>query len=128
MIGVINVVKKELLTPKGLRTLAPKNPKYHGHYEGNQAERDSAYHQGTAWPWLLGHFADANFKVYGADAVPLAETIIDNFREDMNKYGLSTIPEIYDGDPPQHSRGAISQAWSVGEILRTYCNLKHYKK
>ncbi|OFX84241.1 MAG: amylo-alpha-1,6-glucosidase [Bacteroidetes bacterium GWF2_33_16] len=128
MKGVLTVIEKELLTPKGLRTLAPKNPKYHGRYEGNQAERDNAYHQGTAWPWLLGHFAEANFKVYGTDAIPLAENIINNFREDMTKYGLSTIPEIYDGDPPQHSRGAISQAWSVGEILRTYCMLQEYKK
>ncbi|OFX23106.1 MAG: amylo-alpha-1,6-glucosidase [Bacteroidetes bacterium GWA2_31_9b] len=127
MQGVIKVVEKELLTPKGLRTLSPSNPHYHGRYEGNQAERDSAYHQGTVWPWLLGHFADANFKIYGKDAIPLAENIVNNFKEDMTKYGLSSISEIFDGDPPQRNRGAISQAWSVAEILRIYCRLKEMK-
>jgi predicted glycogen debranching enzyme len=127
MRSVLKVVEKELLTPKGLRTLSPKNPNYRGRYEGNQAERDNAYHQGTVWPWLLGHFAEANLIVYGEDAIPMVENIINNFKEEMNKYGLSSIPEIYDGDPPQHSRGAISQAWSVGEILRAYCLLNEYK-
>ena len=63
--GVLDVVKNELLTPKGLRTLAPKNPAYEGTYEGDQATRDRAYHQGTVWPWLLGPYIEANFRLYG---------------------------------------------------------------
>ncbi|HAN17377.1 MAG: amylo-alpha-1,6-glucosidase [Bacteroidetes bacterium GWC2_33_15] len=127
MQGVIRVVEKELLTPKGLRTLSPGNPKYHGRYEGNQAERDSAYHQGTVWPWLLGHYVDAIFKIYGKEAIPQAENIVTSFKEDMTKYGLSSISEIFDGDPPQRNRGAISQAWSVAEVLRIYCRIKEIK-
>jgi predicted glycogen debranching enzyme len=126
--GVLLVVEKELLTPKGLRTLSPKNPKYKGRYEGNQAERDSAYHQGTVWPWLLGHLVEAKFKLYGKTAIPFAEQVIQNFNEDMMKYGLCSIAEIFDGDPPQRNRGAISQAWSVAEIMRIYCLINEMKK
>ncbi len=116
--GVIEVVERELFTLKGLRTLAPKNPSYHSRYEGDQATRDSAYHQGTAWPWLLGHFIEAQYKINGKAANSLAKKILDSFEEDMNKHGICSISEIYDGDPPQRPRGTISQAWSVGEILR----------
>jgi predicted glycogen debranching enzyme len=116
--GVIEVVERELFTLKGLRTLAPKNPNYHSRYEGDQATRDSAYHQGTAWPWLLGHFIEAEYKINGKATNSLAKKILDSFEEDMNKHGICSISEIYDGDPPQRPRGTISQAWSVGEILR----------
>lgn len=116
--GVLNVVERELLTPKGIRSLAPKNPNYKGRYEGNQETRDLAYHQGTAWPWLLGHFVEANYRIHGKAANALAKNILDSFEEDMCKYGICSVSEVYDGDPPQRPVGAISQAWSVAEIIR----------
>ena len=116
--GVLAIVEKELLTPKGLRTLSPYSPTYKGKYQGNQKERDQAYHQGTVWPWLLGHFVEGYIKVHGINSLPLVENVIKNFYNDVAEYGLSTIGEIFDGDPPHKPRGTISQAWSVAEILR----------
>ena len=116
--GVLDVVHRELFTPKGLRTLAPKNPRYIGRYEGDQATRDSAYHQGTAWPWLLGHFIEGYYKIHGKTANALAKAVLDAFCEDMPKHGVCGIAEVYDGDPPQRPNGCISQAWSVAEVLR----------
>lgn len=116
---VVDKVKSELLTPKGLRTLSPKNKNYKGIYCGNQKERDLAYHQGTVWPWLLGAFVDAYTKVYsGKSALKFIEKIYKNFNEDMMNHGIGTISEVYDGDPPHNSGGTISQAWSVSELLR----------
>ncbi len=125
---VLTAVSKELLTNKGLRTLSPKNPLYIGRYEGTQPERDMAYHQGTVWPWLIGHFIEGNLKLYGESYVKKAEYIIQQFEEDMNDYGIGSIPEIYDGDPPHLPNGSISQAWSVGEILRAIRLIEKYKK
>lgn len=116
--GILDVVHRELFTPKGLRTLAPKNPKYVGRYEGDQATRDSAYHQGTAWPWLLGHFIEGYYKIHGKTANAMAKGILDSFCEDMSKHGVCGIAEVYDGDPPQRPNGCISQAWSIAELLR----------
>lgn len=126
--AVLRVVEKELLTIKGIRTLSPKNNMYKGKYEGNQAERDSAYHQGTVWPWLLGHFVEGCLKIYGNDYVSFAEEIVNNFKEDMTEYGLCSIAEVYDGDPPYKPKGSISQAWSVAEILRINQMIKDFKK
>jgi len=117
-VGVIDVIERELLTPKGLRTLAPKNPLYHGKYEGDQPTRDSAYHQGTVWPWLMGHFVDAYYKLHGKRANAIAKNLLNSIEEDMCKYGICSVAEVYDGDPPHRPAGAISQAWSVAEILR----------
>lgn len=116
--SLLKVVEKELLTPKGIRTLSPKDPKYLGRYEGSQIERDSAYHQGTAWPWLLGYYVEANFNIYGKAYLSTAKKIVENFKEDMTTRGLCSIAEVYDGDPPQRPVGAISQAWSVAAVLR----------
>ncbi|MDR0660162.1 MAG: amylo-alpha-1,6-glucosidase [Prevotellaceae bacterium] len=125
---IMSVVERELLTPKGIRTLSPKNPSYIGRYEGDQPTRDSVYHQGTAWPWLLGYYVEANFKLYGEAFVNLAEQIINNFGEDMTYYGIGSVSEVYDGDPPQEPGGCISQAWSVAELLRIVRMIEHYKK
>ena len=124
---VLKVVTRELLTPKGLRTLSPKNPKYHGHYEGNQDERDNAYHQGTVWPWLIGAYIEANLKLYGKQFLPEAKELLEGFEEDMALYGLCSIAEVYDGDPPHHPNGSISQAWSVGEVLRSMKLIRKYE-
>ena len=116
--SLLRVVEKELLTPKGLRTLSPKNSAYKGIYEGSQEMRDQAYHQGTVWPWLLEPFCKASLDVFRHGGLPLVKKIYHGFEEDMNDYGIGTIPEIYDGDPPHHPRGAVSQAWSVAALLR----------
>jgi len=124
--AVLDVIKSELLTSKGLRTLSPKNPSYKGRYEGNQEERDLCYHQGTVWPWLLEHFCEAYLKLYKASGVALVKKIYDAFEEDMTLHGIGTISEIYDGNPPHHPRGAISQAWSVAALLRISRMLENY--
>lgn len=117
-LAVVGTVKRHLLTPKGLRSLTPQNPMYKGRYEGDQPARDRAYHQGTVWPWLLEHYVRANFDIWGMEFLPKAKELLANFVEDINSYGIGSIPEIYDGDPPHAQRGAISQAWSVGAVLR----------
>jgi len=116
--SVLEKVKQELLTPRGLRSLSPKNPFYKGIYEGDQNQRDLAYHQGTAWPWLLGAYADAYLKLYGKDGKEHLMSLYMAFEEVMNEAGIGTISEIYDGDPPHTARGALSQAWNVSELLR----------
>jgi len=115
---VLNVVRQELLTNRGLRTLSPKNLNYKGICIGNQTERDTAYHQGTAWPWLLGTYSEAYLKIIGKSGIDEIKDIYQSFEELMDDRGIGTISEIYDGDPPHTARGAISQAWSVAELLR----------
>jgi predicted glycogen debranching enzyme len=115
---VLDIADKELVTPRGLRTLSPRNNLYEGVCYGNQEERDKAYHNGTAWPWLLGPFSEGWLKIYGKQGAGKIRKLIYGFEDVMSEHGVSTISEIYDGDPPHAARGAISQAWSVGEILR----------
>ena len=118
MKSILDIADKDLVTRRGLRTLSPRNKFYQGLYKGNQEERDRAYHQGTVWPWLLGPFCEGWLKVYGNQGVQKVRKLIYGLEEVMSEHGISTISEIYDGDPPHAPRGAISQAWSVGEILR----------
>jgi len=115
---VVTRVRKELLTTRGLRSLSPMNPAYKSVYCGDQAERDLAYHQGTVWPWLLGHFVEGYLKLRGKGGLPFIKTLYSGFEAEMTEYGIGTIPEIFDGDPPHKAKGAISQAWSVAELLR----------
>ncbi|NOY51913.1 MAG: amylo-alpha-1,6-glucosidase [Chlorobi bacterium] len=115
--GVLHKVKTELLTPRGLRSLSPKNPAYRASNVGDQDSRDLSYHQGVAWPWLLGAFADAYLRLH-ADGKAFIKDIYLGFEKEMSRKGIGTVSEIYDGDPPFEARGAISQAWSVAELLR----------
>lgn len=115
--SVFRVVTDKLLTPKGLRSLSADNPLYKGVYSGDQPTRDAAYHNGTVWVWLLEHYVRVGFRIYGADFVGEARRIVENFANDINSYGLASLPEIYDGDWPHYQRGAISQAWSVAAVL-----------
>ncbi len=120
---VVEKVMTDLLTPFGLRTLSPRDDRYIGHYGGDQLSRDSAYHQGTVWPWLLGQFITAYLKVnnHSSESKDKVEKdIIRPFYEHIKTAGVGTISEIFDGDPPYSPRGCISQAWSVAEILRSY--------
>jgi glycogen debranching enzyme len=116
--SILDVVECDLLTPRGLRTLTPKNPNYKGVYEGNQEQRDLAYHQGTAWPWLLEHFCKAYLDIHKLSGLALVKRIYQGFEEEMSVHGIGSVSEIYNGDPPHRGRGAISQAWSVAALLR----------
>lgn len=116
--AVVDKVKAELLTPRGIRTLSPSNPNYHGSCCGSQAERDMAYHQGTVWPWLLGPFVEAYIKVYGHIGVPFVRSIFGDMEASLKEKCIGNVPEIYDGDEPHTPRGAVAQAWSVAELLR----------
>ncbi|MBN1158231.1 MAG: glycogen debranching enzyme family protein [Bacteroidales bacterium] len=116
--SVLTVVERDLLTPRGLRSLSPKNENYIGVYKGNQEQRDQAYHQGTVWPWLLEHYCEAYISLYKESGVAFLNNLINGFEPVLNELGVGTIPEIFDGDPPHEPRGAISQAWSVAALLR----------
>ena len=115
---VLDIADKELVTVRGLRTLSPGNKFYKGTYKGNHEERDNAYHQGTVWPWLYGPFCEGWLRVYGNQGVQKVKKLIFGLEAVMSEHGVSTISEIHDGDPPHSPQGAISQAWSVGEVLR----------
>lgn len=115
---VLEMVKSKLLTNRGLRSLSPDDPGYKGYYYGNQISRDHAYHNGTVWAWPLGHFAEGYLKLHGKAAKNFIQKIIKSFDSVMTQYGVGTVAEIYDGDPPHRPKGSISQAWSVAELLR----------
>jgi len=123
---ILVFLDKELVTPRGLRTLSPGNKLYKGIYYGNQEERDNAYHQGTVWPWLFGPFCEGWLKVYGKQGINKVKKLIFGLEEVMSEAGITTLSEIHDGDPPHSPRGSISQAWSVGEVLRIIDLLDFY--
>jgi predicted glycogen debranching enzyme len=113
-------VRRHLLTPFGLRTLDPRDPRYRGRCAGSQRERDLAYHQGTVWPWLIGAFVDAHFRVFGrtAETLRTARGWLAPLRAHVREAGVGSISEIFDGDPPHAPRGCFAQAWSVAELAR----------
>jgi predicted glycogen debranching enzyme len=119
-LGVITKVERELLTPYGLRTLAPNDPRYRGRYEGDSLSRDGSYHQGTVWAWLMGPFITAYTKAHGGSekARERARLWLAEFTAHLSEAGLGQISEIFDGDAPHAPRGCIAQAWSVAELLR----------
>lgn len=119
--SVIDLVERELLTPYGLRTLSPNDPRYKGTYRGDLEQRDNAYHQGTVWPWLLGPYVKAYLRAHGSSEKTLAHCarLVEPFAEHLRDACLGQISEIFDGDPPHNPRGCIAQAWSVAELLRT---------
>lgn len=116
--SILRVVERELLTPRGLRTLSPKDPQYRGRYEGNSFNRDGAYHQGTVWPWLMGPYITANVKTFGANGRKVAAEWLNSFQEHLEEACPGQVSEIFDADPPHAARGCIAQAWSVAELLR----------
>ena len=119
--GVVNKVESLLLTPCGLRTLAPGDPAYRGRYDGAMVERDGAYHQGTVWPWLLGHFGEAYLRVHpkSKKAKTFLQKMIKNFlKYHLPQAGVGCISEVFDGDAPHRPNGCISQAWSTAELIR----------
>ncbi len=122
--GVLDVVTRELLTPKGLRTLSPKSYGYQPFYLGSPEERERAYHNGPARPWLIGLYADAYIKVFGMSGISYIDRMLIGFEDEMSQNCIGTISQLYDGNPPFTGRGAISQATNVAEVLRTLRNLK----
>lgn len=125
--GVVDICTRELLTPKGLRSLSPKSGGYNPMYVGPQTQRDYAYHQGTAWPWLGGFYMEASLKLYKRTRLSFIERQMVGYEDEMSYHCLGTIPELFDGNPPFHGRGGISFAMNVGEVLRTLELLEKYK-
>jgi predicted glycogen debranching enzyme len=121
--AVVDMCAAQLLTPYGLRSLAPGETGYQGHYAGGPRERDAAYHQGTVWAWLLGPFALAHHRVY-KDHIA-AMSFLEPLGAAIQRYGLGTLGEIFDGEAPFAPKGCIAQAWSVGEVLRAWVDLAH---
>ena len=121
--AVVNVVRKELLTPYGLRTVAAGDTRYKGTYTGPPRQRDEAYHQGTVWPYLIGPFVEAYLKVNNfsrkskAEAAQFIQPLLQHLTDDGC---LGQICEIFDGDPPHRPKGCFAQAWSVAELIRAY--------
>lgn len=118
--AVLRAVSEHLLTPVGLRSLAPGHPDYRPHYGGDAWSRDSAYHQGTVWAWLLGPYITALLRYRGAEGRKQAQAIFKDLAAHLSDAGAGSISEIFDADPPFAPRGCIAQAWSVGEVLRAY--------
>jgi glycogen debranching enzyme len=119
---VLDVVRERLLTPYGLRTLAPGHPDYRPNYHGDLRSRDGAYHQGTVWPWLLGPFVDAWLRVHPADP-GAASALLAAFSSHLDEAGVGSVSEIFDAEAPYTPRGCIAQAWSVAELLRALSRL-----
>ena len=116
--SVLDICTRELLTPKGLRSLSPKSGGYNPMYVGQQTQRDYAYHQGTAWPWLEGFYFEACIKLYKHTRLSFIERQLVGFEDEMSYHALGSISELFDGNPPFHGRGAMSFAMNVAEILR----------
>ena len=119
---MLGKVRTSLLTPYGLRTLSPADPAYHSRYFGGPDERDSAYHQGTVWPWLIGAYTDAlMYTMWDHDiaARRVLDTIAPLVSKHLRDYGVGSIPEVFDAAPPTNPNGAPWQAWSVAEVLRS---------
>jgi predicted glycogen debranching enzyme len=119
--SVVDICAQRLVTCYGLRSLAEGEPGYQGHYGGDQRARDAAYHQGTVWGWLMGPYALAHFRVYADRAAALR--YLEPLGSNIGAYGLGTLAEIFEGDPPHAPRGCIAQAWTVGEILRAWSEI-----
>jgi len=117
--SILRVVERELLTPRGLRTLSPNDSRYIGRYEGDPRSRDGSYHQGTVWPWLMGSYITAYMKTFGAKAgCKFATEWLKSFENHLSEACLGQVSEIFDGDHPHTPRGCVAQAWSVAELFR----------
>lgn len=123
---ILDITTRELLTPKGIRSLSPKSGGYNPNYVGPQRQRDYAYHQGTAWPWLMGFYTEAYLRIYKMSGLSFVERQMVGFDDEMTTHCIGSIPELFDGNPPFRGRGAVSFAMNVAEILRTLKRLSKY--
>ncbi len=126
--AVLDLTTRELLTPRGLRSLSPKSFGYNPVYQGVQSLRDYAYHQGTAWPWLGGFYMEAYLKIYKRSGVSFVERQLVGYEDVMQTHCIGTISEMFDGNPPFRGRGAVAFAMNVAEVLRAVDNLKKYNQ
>jgi glycogen debranching enzyme len=115
---VVTAMQAKLLTPVGLRSLAPGEPDYKSRYFGDVRARDAVYHQGTVWAWLIGPFIDAWLRVHPDDHTAAPRHFLDGFEPHLAEAGIGSISEVFDAEPPFTPRGCIAQAWSVAEVLR----------
>jgi len=125
---ILSVAKKQLLTPRGLRSLTPESPFYEGLLEGNVMAYEKAVHQGTVFPWLIQFFIEGYLKIHKRGGVPFVKKIIDGFEDDMSEHCLGTIAEMYNGNPPHSAKGAVSQAWSIGAVIRAYKLINNFEE
>jgi 4-alpha-glucanotransferase len=123
---VVDAVGRSLLTSYGLRSLTPSDPAYHGTYTGDSWHRDSTYHQGPVWTWLMGAYVEAHYRVY--KDLDAALQLLDPFEDHLRDAGLGSISEILEGDPPHLPKGCIAQAWGVAETLRVWRTLARATK
>ena len=123
---IVDICARKLLTSSGLRSLAPADPQYQGEYGGPRKNRDSAYHQGTVWGWLIGPFVLAHLRVYENPAV--AQQILQPIAHHLNNACVGSLSEIFDGDAPFFPRGCFAQAWTVAEVLRAWVTIANYQK
>ncbi|MCM1153321.1 MAG: amylo-alpha-1,6-glucosidase [Muribaculum sp.] len=126
--AILDLATRELLTPKGLRSLSPKSFAYRPVYVGNPTERELTVHQGPARPWLFGFYADAYFKVFGLSGLSFIERMLIGYEDEMTEGCIGSLSEMYDANPPYTGRGAVSTAKNVGEILRTIKNVRELNK
>ena len=122
----VDVFRNELLTPKGIRSLSPKSGGYNPNYVGPQVQRDYAYHQGTAWPWLMGFYLEAYLRIYKMSGLSFVERQLISYDDEMTSHCVGSIAELFDGNPPFKGRGAVSFAMNVAEILRVLKLLSKY--
>ena len=116
--AALDMVTKELLTPKGIRSLTPKAGMYRPYYWGNASERNVAYHNGAVWPWLLGAYTDAYLGVFGRSGVTFIKRRLSSYEEEMSRHCIGTLSEVYDGNPPFYGHGAQSLSINQAEVLR----------
>ncbi len=125
---VMRLVNAELVTRRGIRTLSPRDVRYKGVYEGTQLQRDEAYHNGSAWPFLLAQYCYASFGMMGANFIGRAEWLTEGFYEDLSKHGVGCFSELYDGDPPHEAHGAISSAMTTAALLNINWLIDKYRE
>lgn len=123
---ILDICTKELLTPKGIRSLSPKSGGYNPIYQGGQAQRDAAYHQGTVWPWMSGFYLETSLKVYKRSALSWVDRCFAGLEEEMFYHCIGSLPELFDGNPPFSGRGAISFAMNVAAVLRVNKELSKF--
>jgi predicted glycogen debranching enzyme len=125
---VMRIVNAELVTRRGIRTLSPRDVRYKGVYEGTQLQRDEAYHNGCAWPYLLSQYCYASFNMMGKNFIKRAEWLTEGFYEDLSKHGVGCFSELYDGDPPHEPHGAISSAMTTAALLNINWLIEKYRE
>lgn len=125
---VLGVAKQKLLTRRGLRTLSPDHIRYKGIVSGSPEERERAAHQGAVWPWLIQFFVEGYLKIHKRGGLPFVKQIMESFEEEVMMHGIGTMSEMYDGNPPHHAKGAISQAWNVSGVMYAISLVENYKE